>query len=315
MGKPHENCDHDHDHSHDGHHHHGPGHHHHGVSERLGLAFGLNLTFALIELVGGYFTNSVAIMSDALHDFGDAMAIGLAFFMEKKSMQKSDRDFSYGYRRYSMASALITGLVLAVGSVVILVEALPRLWAPQPSEANGMIGLAILGLAVNGFAAWRVSRGISVHERMIMLHLMEDVFGWIIVLVGAVAIKIFGWLWVDPLLACGLACWILFNVVKNLKVVVRVLLQAVPTSFDLSEIERKVLRVAGVKGLHHVHLWSIDGQQHVFTGHVVVSEMSLKDADRIKGDVKKLLGKHGISEATLEFETDGSDCADPEHGC
>lgn len=305
----HEHCDHDHAH---GHHHHGPGHHH-GFSERLGLAFGLNLTFALIELVGGYFTNSVAVMSDALHDFGDATAIGLAFFMEKKSRQKSDRDFSYGYRRYSTASALITGLVLVAGSVVILIEALPRLWDPQVSEANGMIGLAILGLAVNGFAAWRVSRGVSVNERMIMLHLLEDVLGWAIVLVGAIAIKVFGWLWIDPLLACGLAGWMLWNVSKNLRVVLRVLLQAVPTDLELPAIEEKIKTVAGVTGVHHVHLWSLDGEQHIFTGHVVVDEMSLKDADRIKADVKAMLLKHGISEATLELECVGSGCADPEH--
>ncbi|HRO67142.1 MAG TPA: cation diffusion facilitator family transporter, partial [Pseudobdellovibrionaceae bacterium] len=192
-----------------GHHHHHGHHHSHeegsGALGRLGLAFGLNLSFAFIELFGGYWTHSIAIMTDALHDFGDAFAIGLAFFLERLSRKAADRRYSYGYRRFSTAAALVTGFVLVAGSVYILSEAVPRLFAPQTPHATGMIALAFLGVAVNGFAAWRVSRGVSLNEKMIVWHLLEDVLGRVAVLIGAVIIQVTGWAQVDAILACLLA--------------------------------------------------------------------------------------------------------------
>lgn len=308
MGK----CSHDHGHDHDHSHGHGPAHAH-GVSSNLALAFALNLGFAIIEFFGGLLTNSVAVMSDALHDFGDAMAIGLAWFLEKKSQQRSDRDFSYGYRRYSTASALATGLILVAGSIFILSEAVPRLWSPEATNAEGMILLAILGLSVNGFAAWRVSRGTSMNEKMIMFHLIEDVAGWAIVLIGAVCMKLFSWVWVDPVLACALAVWILWNAGKNLRAVFRVLLQGVPQGLDIKVLEENIRAVPGVCDIHHVHLWSLDGSRHVFTAHLVVQDIPLRETDRVKNEVKRVLAKQGITEATLEIETIGADCADPHH--
>ncbi|MFM6928252.1 MAG: cation diffusion facilitator family transporter, partial [Bdellovibrio sp.] len=180
---------HHHSHSHSGHHHH---HHSHGaVIGRMRFAFVLNLGFALVELVGGYLTNSVAIMSDALHDFGDALAMIIAIVMEKVSHKSSDQKFSYGYRRFSVLGAVITGMVLIVGSIFILIEAIPRLINPQQVHANGMLLLAVLGVAINGFAALRVSKGTSLNEKMLMWHMIEDVLGWVMVLFGALIMKFF----------------------------------------------------------------------------------------------------------------------------
>lgn len=297
-----------------GHHHHHHHHHHHGASGRLALAFALNLAFALIELVGGILTNSVAITSDALHDFGDAMAIGMALYMEKLSKKKSDSQFSYGYRRASVFSAVLTGVVLLVGSVYIISEAIPRLITPSTPHVEGMIGLALLGLAVNGFAAWRVSKGTSLSERMIVLHLFEDVMGWALVLVGAIVMKFYDVPRIDAILGILLALWIIVNAVRNMKQALRVFFQGVPADLDLGEIEKKILAVPGIRSIHHTHLWSLDGEHHVFTGHLVL-EVGTSEARQteIKREVKTRLKGDHIFEATLEVECEGSECADPNH--
>lgn len=297
-----------------GHHHH---HHHHGhgsASGRLTLAFILNLVFAVIELVGGILTNSMAIISDALHDFGDAMAIGMAMYMERVSRKSSDRSYSYGYRRASVLAAVITGLVLIAGAVGIVVMSVPRLIEPTQPHLPGMLALACLGLAVNGFAAWRVSKGTSLSERMIVLHLMEDVFGWLIVLVGAVVMFFFGWPQIDAVLGLLLALWIAYNAIRHLKETFRVFFQGVPAGLNLDDIERKIKAVEGVRAVHHTHLWSLDGEHHVLTAHVVLAAGTDEaSSSGIKRRIKALLREDHIFEATLEIEFEGDECADPDH--
>lgn len=310
-------------HSHGQHHGHHHGHHHgqidltnasEAATRRFLLAFLMNLAFAVIELIGGVLTNSVAVTSGALHDFGDAIAIGLAIGFEKISRKKSDTEFSYGYRRYSTLAALVTGLILLAGSAVILVAAVPRLLRPEAPETNGMLGLAFLGLAVNGFAAWRMSKGTSLSERMIVWHLLEDVLGWALVVVGAFVMKFFGWPQVDAAMGCVMALWIVWNVARNLKETLRVFLQGVPENFDLEHLIGHVLKLEGVKGMHHVHVWSLDGERHILTGHLIVdAKYDNLQIAKIKSDVKLVLQNHQVFEATLETEPEGFDCADPAH--
>ncbi|MFV3409348.1 cation diffusion facilitator family transporter [Bdellovibrio bacteriovorus] len=301
---------HHHSHSH-GHHH----HHSHGAAVgRMTFALVLNLTFAVIELIGGLWTNSVAILSDALHDFGDAIAMLLAIILEKVSHKQSDGKFSYGYRRFSTLGAVITGLILVLGSIFILVEAVPRLFAPQQPHADGMILLAFLGVAVNGFAAYRVSKGESLNEKMLMWHMIEDVLGWVMVLVGALVMKFFDVPQLDAGMAIALASWILYNVVRNLREALKVFLMASPSHIQVLDVEKAILEVDQVVGVHHAHLWSLDGESHIFTGHVVVaSGAGAADIEKIKNEVKKRVRDFGIVEATIETESDGTHCADPEH--
>lgn len=300
------------------HHHHGHGHHHHhhgSADGRLGLAFFLNLGFAIIELIGGLLTNSLAIISDAFHDLGDCFAIGIAWYLEKKSKQKSSAGFSYGYRRLSVMAALITGVILFVGSCLIVVNALPRLFAPQQPEVPGMIGLAILGLLVNGAAAYRVSKGVSLSERMILLHLMEDVLGWAVILVGALIMY-----WkpipvLDPVMAIGVAIWVLWNAFNNLKETMKVFLQATPRQFEITHVEDSVRGMSEVHDLHHTHIWSMDGEHHILTTHLIVKEtITLEQVHDLKGRIKKdLFAKFHIQEATIEVEWPNQKCVDPNH--
>lgn len=278
------------------------------------FAFALNFCFAIFEVFGGYWTNSIAITTDAIHDFGDSFALLMAIILEKISHKKSDPRYSYGYRRFSVLGAVLTGGVLSVGSIIVLIKAVPRLIYPEQPVVDGMIGMAIFGVVVNGAAAYRVSRGTSLNERMIMWHMMEDVLGWVLVLVGAIVMKFFDLPQVDAALGILLALWILYNVFRNLREAIKVFLMAMPAKLKMTSVEEKILAVVSVMGVHHSHLWSLDGEQHIYTGHVVVSHATPSaEIDRIKGDIKSALKSLGIVEATLEIEFDNTNCEDPHH--
>lgn len=299
------------------HHHHHHDHHGHDHSQKLSRvrwAFLLNLGFAIFELVGGFWFNSFAVLSDAIHDFGDALALGLAYGLEKSSQAPADGRFTYGYQRLSVLSALFTGTILLVGSFWIFQKSALAISQPHEPHSLGMMGMALVGLIVNGFAAWKISKGSSLSEKMIHWHLLEDVAGWAVVLVGAVVIHFFGWTMVDPLLGMGLSLWVVINVFRNLKSTFKVFLQATPENTDLETIKNQVLSYPEVSNVHHTHLWSMDGQSHILTTHILVKKgVSITQAENLKMQVKKDLLKHGISEATIELEWSEEFCLDPHH--
>ena len=281
----------------------------------MGTAFALNLIFALIEIAGGLMTNSLAILSDAFHDLGDCAAIGIAWFLERKSLKKSSQHFSYGFRRLSLMAAMITGLILFIGSSLIMVKAIPRLFAPQEPHVDGMIALACLGLAVNGFAAFRMSKGQSLNERMILLHLMEDVLGWAVILVGSLIMLVYPMPILDPIMAIGVALWVLWNAFHNLKETTKVFLQAAPSQFEIATVENSLKALPLVQGVHHTHIWSIDGEHHILTAHITVQiGASIEAAHDLKTKIKEhLFEKFHIQEATLEIEWPNQKCVDPTH--
>ena len=195
---------------------HGRIHHHHAI-KNLKVAFALNFTFTFIEVIGGFLTNSIAILSDALHDLGDTLAIGLSWYFQKLSGKSRSQKFSYGYKRFSLVSALISAIILLVGSVLIIYKAIPRLINPEIVHVKGMFVIAILGVLVNGIAVLRLKKGHSSNERVVMLHLLEDVLGWLAVLFGSVLMYFFDWPIIDPILSIMIATFILWNALKNIK--------------------------------------------------------------------------------------------------
>lgn len=299
------------------HHHHSapaPGHHHHphgSASNRIGVAFLLNLSFTLIELVGGVLTNSVAIIADAVHDFGDTLAIGFGWVASRTAERSPDSSYTYGYRRLSLLSALINGLLLAAGSVWILSVTLPRLWQPQLPHTGGVIGLALLGFAVNGLAALRLRGGHTHNEKMLSWHLLEDTLGWAAVLVGGVLMHFTGWAILDPLLSLAVTLFILVNVTRNLRSVLRLFLQVSPDRHLTEGIRGELESLPGVSGAHHLHLWSLDGEQHVLTAHLTLAE-PLDNAGQLqlKQAIHQRLAPHGLAHTTIEFELPEEYCRD-----
>ncbi|PIQ27948.1 cation transporter [bacterium (Candidatus Blackallbacteria) CG17_big_fil_post_rev_8_21_14_2_50_48_46] len=287
-------------------------HHEHAdpASTRLGIVFWLNLSFALIEIAGGLLLNSMAILADALHDFGDCLALGLAWYFQKLSGKKRDRLFSYGYKRFSLLAAVINGLILVGGSLLILRETVPRLWS-EPTALNtpGIVGLAILGLSVNGFAVWRLRGGHSANEKVILLHLLEDVLGWAAVLGGGGLMYLTHWYWLDPLLAILIAFWISSNALRSLFHNLGILLQMIPSSVDLDELRAALLELPDIFSVHDLHSWSLDGEYNVLTLHVVQAQtLSPSESLQLKQKIRALARTHGIEHLTLEFETQNEAC-------
>lgn len=292
-----------HDHSH----HHS--HSHGGSTGNIKLAFFLNLFFAIIELVGGLFTNSVAILSDALHDFGDSVSLGVAWYLQKFSEKKRDKFYSYGYKRFSLLGALIISVILLVGSIFVIEESIQRILEPQAPNAQGMFLLAILGIIVNGAAVLRLKKGSSINERAVSLHMMEDVLGWIAVLVVSVVMMFVELPILDPLLSIGISIWILYNVYRNLRDTFHILLQQVPQGIDLKGLEADIKSIAGILSLHDIHLWTLDGEENILTLHVVLSEnTTIEQETEVKGKVRSLCNKADIHHATIEFERSGELC-------
>lgn len=268
------------------------------------IAFILNFAFSIFEFVGGFFTGSMAIVSDAVHDIGDAASIGISYFLEKKSKKKPDEHYTYGYARYSVIGSVITTLILLVGSVLVVYNAILRIIDPTPINYNGMILFAIIGAAVNFLAAFFTREGDSLNQKAVNLHMLEDVLGWLVVLVGAIIMRFTDISIIDPLMSIGVAVFIFINAFKNLKEAVDLFLEKTPHGIEIEEICEHLTHIDGVKDVHHVHVWSMDGYNNYATMHVVAEG----DAHEIKEAIREELAEHGIAHATLEFEAPDEHC-------
>jgi cobalt-zinc-cadmium efflux system protein len=277
--------------------------HTHQSGKNIATAFFLNLFFAFVELAGGFITNSVAILSDAIHDFGDSLSLGVAWYLQKVSEKKGDDRFSYGYKRFSLLGSLFISIVLVVGSIFIIMESLSRLSNPEDTDGLGMIILAVAGIIINGIAVLKLKRGKSHNEKAVLLHMMEDVLGWIAVFVGGIVVYLWEISIVDPLLSLLIGLWVLFNVYRNLSSTIAIMLQEVPRDINLKELEEDFSKIPSVDSFHDLHIWSLDGEKHILSVHIVLGSDSLmKDSNRIKEDVRAISLKHGIGHVTVEVE-------------
>lgn len=270
------------------------------------IAFILNLSFSIFEFVGGIITGSVAILSDSIHDIGDAASIGVSFFLEKKSKKQPDDTYTYGYARYSVLGSVITTVILMVGSILVIVNAVRRIINPVPINYNGMIIFAVIGTVVNFIAAYFTKDGDSLNQKAVNLHMLEDVLGWMVVLIGAIIMRFTDISVIDPIMSVCVALFILINTVKNLKEVINLFLEKTPENISVDEIKEHIMNIEGVKDVHHIHLWSMDGISNYATMHVVANENSFA----VKQKIREELAEHNISHATLELESPEEKCSD-----
>ena len=283
--------------------------HHHGEVKNIKVAFFLNLFFTLLEIAGGFFTNSMAILSDAVHDLGDSLSLGLAWYFQKVSAKGSDKSYSYGYKRFSLLGAIINSIVLVVGSIFILSAAIPRIFHPEKTQAAGMFFLAIVGVLINGIAFLRLKRGSSINEKVVSLHFLEDVLGWVSILVGAVIMYFFNAPIIDPILSVGIAFFVLSNVYKNIRQTLHIILQGIPDNVDIVAISQQLQEFKGIEDIHDLHVWSVDGNYNILTVHVVLNTLLEKDKiTELKGRIRNSLKQKGIQHATIEFESKDEHC-------
>ena len=285
-------------------------HHHHHSGENIATAFFLNLGFTIIEAVGGFLTNSVAIISDAIHDLGDSFSLGLAWYFDKVSKRKPNTEYTYGYKRFALLGALINCLILLGGSVWVIYESITRITNPETVSATGMLWLAILGVIVNGLAAFKTGHGEGhgVNERVVSLHMLEDVLGWVAVLIVSIVMIFVNVPILDPILSICIAAFILINVYRNLKESVHVIMQGVPDTIDIEEVKKTVEDMNNVMEVHDLHLWSLDSEYTIASMHVVVDTWEQQILCELKKSIKTKLATMNIEHATIEFELTCEHC-------
>ncbi|KAA5538387.1 cation diffusion facilitator family transporter [Paenimyroides baculatum] len=285
------------------------------TNKQLSLAFFLNLFFAVIELVGGILTNSTAIIADAFHDFMDAVAIGIAVYMDKFSKKPASLTFTYGYRRFALLSAIIMSAILLVGAAFMLYNGFIFINKPREINSLGMLGLAVLGITVNGFAFLRIKKG-NEHEhhhahtshdansKAIMLHLLEDVLGWIAVLLGAIVMYFTNWYWIDSVLTIAIALFIAYNALRNLYDTFAVLLQAVPKEIDLQKLTTELSQINHITKINDLKVWSMDGQQHIATLKIQVNTANVEELIVLNEQLHTLLNNYKVTDITLQIDND-----------
>ena len=270
------------------------------------IAFLLNLFFSVFEFIGGIITNSISIVSDSIHDFGDAISIGISYILEKVSKKKPNKKYTYGYLRYSVLGALITTIILLIGSILIIYNAIKRIMDPIDINYNGMILFAIVGVIVNFIAAKVTKHGHSLNQKSVNLHMIEDVLGWIVVLIGAVVMKFTDLSIIDPILSVLVALYIFIHAIKNLKSIIDIFLEKTPSNISIENIKKELLDIEEVIDIHHIHIWSMDGFNNYATMHVIVN----KNINVVKDLIREKLKQNNVNHVTIEFEEQNETCKD-----
>ena len=258
------------------------------------IAFILNLGFSIFEFIGGALTGSVAIASDALHDLGDAASIGISYFLERKSKKSADEKYTFGYGRYSVLGGLITSVVLLVGSIIVIANAIMRLRHPVEVNHTGMLVFAVIGVIVNFIAAFMTKDGSSVNQKAVNLHMLEDMMGWIAVLIGAGVMRFTNWIWIDPVLSILVALTILYNSIMNLFEIVGILTERVPDEIDITALKERIAALEDVDSVEDMKIWSLNNNEIYAIVHVYTQ------LPQVKNEIRKILAEYDIEQSAIE---------------
>ena len=276
-------------------------HHHKKAGENLAFVFFMNLTFNIIVIIGALLTNSMAILSDFIHDLSDIISIAVAWFLERVSQRESSDNYSYGYQRFSILGAVITSVFVIFMAFVILSEAIPRLFAPEGVDAGGMMIISIIGLLFKSLSVYRLHKGETFNEKTIFFHQLGDIFEWVAILILSVVLMFWkGASYLDPFVSIGIAIWLIFNLGRNLIKSLQVLLQKTPDHFDVEEFKTSINAIEGVDAIDDFHVWSLDGIDSVLTLKVSISDW--ESQEEIKKEIYAIASKYHIVDVTIEFE-------------
>lgn len=286
-----------------------------GVStSRLIWAIVLNQLLTVGQVVAGIYSGSVALLSDAAHNFNDANALLIAYIARRISRKEANERFTFGYRRAEMIGALINLTLLAIVGLYLVYEGITRFFEPEHVIGSVMAYTAILALVVDVGSAlllWSMSKG-SLNVRAAFFHNIVDALGSIAVLIGAGAILWLGWVWVDPLITLLISGYILWEVYKMLPQAMRMLMEGTPADIDVSALIERIEANGDVIEIHHLHLWELDEEHRALEAHVVIRKADAVKLEVIKHQIKELLlAEFEIQHTTLEFEFDG----DQENHC
>lgn len=266
------------------------------------IVFVLNASFAVIELIFGVLFNSSAVLADAVHDAGDAIAIGLSTLLERVSNRKEDDRYTLGYKRFSLLGAMLTAAILITGSTFVLIENFPKLFNPEPVNQQGMLVLGIVAIAINLAASLVVRGGKTRNEGILTLHFLEDILGWLAVIVVAIVLNFTDWYFLDPLLSLVISTFILSKAIPRFLSNLKIFLAAVPEGIDMEDLEKDISLLDNVTSLNQLNIWSMDGLENNAIVHICIADW--QDFDPTKHAIRDLLLVHNIQNVTIEVDVD-----------
>lgn len=271
------------------------------------LAFFLNLSFSVVEFIFGVIFNSSAVLADAVHDLGDALAIGFSACLETISNRQEDKRYTLGYKRFSLLGAMLTALILLTGSVMVLLENIPRLLSPQPVNYQGMLWLGFLAILINLLASLVVRKGQTKNEAILTLHFLEDILGWLAVILVACVLYVTDWYFLDPLLSLVISIFILSKAIPRFWSTLKIFLDAVPEGIETAKLEKELARLTNVKSVNQLSIWSMDGLENDSIIHLCIEDW--EQMMETKEVVRQCLEERGVQNITIEVDSSQSNHA------
>ena len=266
------------------------------------LAFVLNFSFAIIEFIFGGLFGSSAILADAVHDLGDALAIGISAFLESISNREEDSHYTLGYKRFSLLGAILTAVILITGSSLVILENISKLIEPQPVDHEGMLWLGVIAIAINLTASLIVRKGQTKNESILSLHFLEDTLGWLAVIVVAIILRYTDWYFLDPLLSLLISAFILSKALPRFWSTLKIFLDAVPEGVDIQQVKSDLEQLDHVTSINQLNLWTMDGLEKNAIIHVCLEHV--KHMEVCKEAIRTLLKDCGFQNVAIEVDED-----------
>ena len=264
------------------------------------LAFFLNLSYAIVEFIAGGIFGSSAVLADSVHDLGDAMAIGLSALLETISNREEDRQYTLGYKRFSLLGAMLTAVILMIGSVLVILENITKIAHPQPVNENGILWLGIIAVVINVLASLVVRKGKTKNESILSLHFLEDTLGWLAVILMAIILRFTDWYILDPLLSLVISIFILTKAIPRFWSALKIFLDAVPEGVDIKQVKKDLEQLDHVASVNQLNLWTMDGLEKNAIVHVCLEE--IEHIEYCKESIRNLLKDYGFQNVTVEVD-------------
>ena len=266
------------------------------------LAFFLNLSYAIVEFIAGGIFGSSAVLADSVHDLGDTIAIGISAFLEAISNREEDRQYTLGYKRFSLLGALVTAVILMTGSVLVILENITKLFHPQPVNDEGILWLGIIAVSINVLASLVVRKGKTKNESILSLHFLEDTLGWVAVILMAIVLRFSDWYILDPLLSLVISIFILSKAIPRFWSTLKIFLDAVPEGVDIQRVKSDLEQLDHVASINQLNLWTMDGLEKNAIVHVCLKE--IEQMELCKESIRSKLKDCGFQNITIEIDAD-----------
>ena len=264
------------------------------------LAFFLNLSYAIVEFIAGGIFGSSAVLADSVHDLGDAIAIGISALLETISNREEDRQYTLGYKRFSLLGAMLTAVILMIGSVLVILENVTKIAHPQPVNEEGILWLGIIAVAINVLASLVVRKGKTKNESILSLHFLEDTLGWLAVILMAIILRYTDWYILDPLLSLVISIFILSKAIPRFWSALKIFLDAVPEGVDIKQVKNNLEQLDHVASVNQLNLWTTDGLEKNAIVHVCLEE--IEHIEYCKESIRNLLKDYGFQNVTIEVD-------------